>query len=144
MVSAVAESEKEDAEVKLVKDHLLTMLKHLDADNSGNISQDEVDHVFEDDTAVEILMELDVDMKLLMDRLEMCFEHEDELAIEEIIEIILMMRGDRSPTMKDMLHTLAFSFWNEEKRIKMEALGALEGHRQHSHDKKSESQKKQV
>lgn len=111
VVSAVAASEKEDNAIRMVKDKLLVMLKDMDEDGSGLISADEIAKVLDDPAALHTLASLQVDVKFLMDQLDMHFEDSRELTIHTIMDLILMLRGDRPPTMKDMLESLLFNRW---------------------------------
>lgn len=104
VVSAVAARDKEDAAVKLIKDTLLVLLKRLDSDGSGMISQSEVSLVLKDRNALDVLSDLHIDIKSLLFLLEMHYSTESELPISDIINLILMMRGDRAPTIKDITY----------------------------------------
>lgn len=113
VVTGVAASEKEDADVRLVKDTLLVMLMKLDENGNGQISKDEIDLVFKDDEAYKVLKHLNVEPIHLVDHLDMFFEGSDDgnLSINTIMDLILTLRGERPPTMKDMLHGQNFSRW---------------------------------
>jgi hypothetical protein len=117
VVSAVAERESEDAAIKLVKDTVLVMLKRLDEDNSGYISMDELSHVFENEEALDVLRSLDVDVTHLVDQLGMFFDVAENLSIPLIMNLILMLRGTRPVTMRDMLHMDSFSRWKMKTAI---------------------------
>lgn len=113
VVAAVASAEKEDSAIRMVKTELLALLRELDEDGSGQISRNEIGQVLKDTTALAVLDNLQVDVAHLLEHLEMFFDHaeEDELTIHQIMDLILMLRGDRPPTMKDMLHGQTFSRW---------------------------------
>eukprot|EP00929_Paragymnodinium_shiwhaense_P070484 TRINITY_DN35691_c0_g1_i1.p1 TRINITY_DN35691_c0_g1~~TRINITY_DN35691_c0_g1_i1.p1 ORF type:complete len:667 (-),score=154.21 TRINITY_DN35691_c0_g1_i1:160-2160(-) len=117
VVTAVAEAEKEDAAIRLVKETVLVMLTTLDEDGSGEISKDEMYTVFNDDSALAVLETLKVDVKHLVDHLDMYYEENDDLSIPQIMDLILMLRGDRVPTMKDILHEQSFSRWKMANTI---------------------------
>jgi len=121
VVTSVAAAEKEDGQIKLVKDRLLSMLKELDEDKSGLISRYEVAQVLDDVNALSVLHSINVDVKCLLEELNLCFEDAEELAIQQIMEVILMLRGDRQPSMKDLLHSRGFAHWQTNQ-----ALGDLE------------------
>jgi len=117
VVSAVAATEKEDHAIRTVKSELLSMLKEMDEDNSGLISKDEMSAVLNNQSALGTLETLNVDIEVLMDQLEMKFEVLGELTIHAIMDLILMLRGDRPPTIKDMLESLAFNRWKINKSL---------------------------
>eukprot|EP00747_Dinoflagellata_sp_TGD_P123811 gnl/TRDRNA2_/TRDRNA2_173881_c1_seq1.p1 gnl/TRDRNA2_/TRDRNA2_173881_c1~~gnl/TRDRNA2_/TRDRNA2_173881_c1_seq1.p1 ORF type:complete len:347 (-),score=66.27 gnl/TRDRNA2_/TRDRNA2_173881_c1_seq1:57-1097(-) len=113
MVSAVAQQEKEDNAIQMVKDSLLQMLKSLDSDGSGMISRNEIEQALYHQDALHVFEDLQVDFKHLLDMLDMFFDADSngELSVQEIMELILMMRGDRAPTMNDVLTLQGFLLW---------------------------------
>eukprot|EP00927_Polykrikos_kofoidii_P001663 TRINITY_DN10635_c0_g6_i1.p1 TRINITY_DN10635_c0_g6~~TRINITY_DN10635_c0_g6_i1.p1 ORF type:complete len:766 (-),score=142.67 TRINITY_DN10635_c0_g6_i1:342-2639(-) len=111
VVTAVAAAEKEDAAIRLVKETVLVMLQKLDEDGSGEISKEEMNMVFDDKGALAVLSSLQVDITHLVDYLDMYFEQQSDLSIHQIMDLILMLRGDRLPTMKDVLDREAFARW---------------------------------
>jgi voltage-gated sodium channel len=117
VVSAVAESEKEAHAISIVKHELLNMLREMDDDGSGMISRDEIGAVLHNQQALDTLASLNVDVTVLMDQLEMRFEAIGELTIHAIMDLILMLRGDRPPTMKDLLESQAFSRWVTHRKL---------------------------
>lgn len=119
VVTAVAAAEKEEAAIRLVKETVLVMLKKLDEDGSGEISKEEMNMVFDDEAALQVLASLQVDMTHLVDYLDMYFEQQSELSIYQIMDLILMLRGDRVPTMKDMLDREAFARWKFSASLDM-------------------------
>jgi hypothetical protein len=118
VVTAVAAAEKEDAAIRLVKETVLVMLTALDEDGSGEISKDEINTVFGDESALLVLDSLKVDVRHLVDHLDMYYEEQDDLTIPQIMDLILMLRGDRNPTMKDMLHEQTFNRWKLTSSLK--------------------------
>eukprot|EP00747_Dinoflagellata_sp_TGD_P222930 gnl/TRDRNA2_/TRDRNA2_94598_c0_seq1.p1 gnl/TRDRNA2_/TRDRNA2_94598_c0~~gnl/TRDRNA2_/TRDRNA2_94598_c0_seq1.p1 ORF type:complete len:586 (+),score=119.53 gnl/TRDRNA2_/TRDRNA2_94598_c0_seq1:62-1819(+) len=120
VVSAVAAAEKEDNAIRLVKGNLLTMLRELDEDQSGHISRDEIQRVLDDEASLETLYSLNVEVKYLMEQLDMLYEeegHDDELSIHQIMNLILMLRGDRPSLMSDLLHFQTFNQWKTAKQL---------------------------
>eukprot|EP00747_Dinoflagellata_sp_TGD_P219202 gnl/TRDRNA2_/TRDRNA2_91353_c0_seq2.p1 gnl/TRDRNA2_/TRDRNA2_91353_c0~~gnl/TRDRNA2_/TRDRNA2_91353_c0_seq2.p1 ORF type:complete len:671 (+),score=144.58 gnl/TRDRNA2_/TRDRNA2_91353_c0_seq2:108-2120(+) len=145
VVSAVAASEKEDNAIRLVKDNLLQMLKLLDEDGSGLISRQEIQNVIEDDGCLDVLGSLNVDCKHFMDQLDMFFEEKEELSIHQIMDLILMLRGDRPPTMKDMLHGQTFNRWKLSKEMqklqyRMDTWATQLDHRATNQDRRSSAE----
>jgi len=121
VVSEVAATEKEDSAIKLVKGKLMNLLKDLDEDKSGNLSKEEVGEVWGNQAALQVLESLQVNTDFLVEQLEMLYEErtagDRELTIQEIMELILTLRGDRSPLMADILHAQHFSRWKLENRM---------------------------
>merc|ERR1711953_1356064 len=113
VVTGVAAAEKEAFEVNLVKETLLVMLLHLDQNANGLISMDEMLYLLEDRASLNVLRNLNVKPAYLIDHVQMLFEDSEDgdLQIADIMDLILMLRGDRSPTMKDLLHGQNFQRW---------------------------------
>lgn len=118
VVSAVAVSEKEDAQIKVVKENLLGLLLELDDDGSGMISTEEIRQVMVDEDALRVLGELKVDVENLVAHLDMLFEEKPELPLSLIMEEILAFRGDRTTTMKDIIEESRFNRWHLQKMLK--------------------------
>lgn len=118
VVSAVAACEKEDNAIKLVRDKLLHMLRELDQDGSNGLSRSEIGQVLENTKALAVLSSLQVNAGDLMEQLDMFFEDNDcDMSIAEIMDLILMLRGDRTPLMSDILHGHHFNRWKLEKAL---------------------------
>eukprot|EP00928_Gymnodinium_smaydae_P078296 TRINITY_DN6213_c0_g1_i1.p1 TRINITY_DN6213_c0_g1~~TRINITY_DN6213_c0_g1_i1.p1 ORF type:complete len:602 (-),score=97.91 TRINITY_DN6213_c0_g1_i1:168-1715(-) len=113
VVSGVAQAEKEEAAINLVKDEILVMLKHFDADASGTISQSELQSVMADPHAVAVLEALDVDTEYLTELQDMLYESEDAvITIEDVMQLILRTRGELSVTVSHMVHGQHFTRWS--------------------------------
>jgi len=118
VVSAVAVAEKEDSAIKLVKDKLMKLLKDLDEDSSGYLSKEEMGVVLDNQQALQVLESLQVGTDFLIEQLDMLYEDRGcDLTIQEIMELILTLRGDRSPLMADILHAQHFNRWKLEKAM---------------------------
>jgi len=111
VVSAVKRAEEEDGQIRMVKDKLLYMLRDLDEDGSGQISKDEIQMVLHNQEALAVLENLNVDIQIFIEQLDMYFEAGEDLSIMQIMDLILVLRQDRQPTMKDILHQQAFLRW---------------------------------
>jgi len=126
VVTSVAEAEKEEVAIDLLKGTLLAMLRGIDEDKSGEISQEEISHILHYEEALAVLKDLNVDVDYFVDSLNMHFEYGGgNIGIMKVMDLILMLRGDRPPTMKDMIHGQTFARWKvqaalkaNEKRIK--------------------------
>eukprot|EP00747_Dinoflagellata_sp_TGD_P093256 gnl/TRDRNA2_/TRDRNA2_165706_c1_seq1.p1 gnl/TRDRNA2_/TRDRNA2_165706_c1~~gnl/TRDRNA2_/TRDRNA2_165706_c1_seq1.p1 ORF type:complete len:169 (+),score=40.66 gnl/TRDRNA2_/TRDRNA2_165706_c1_seq1:2-508(+) len=117
VVSAVAAAERENNAIRMVKDNLLHMLRALDEDGSGMIDIAEIQGVLEDEASLLVLNSLNIDLELLMDTLDMLYEDNPELSIQQIMDLILMLRGDRTPTMKDIQASLSYQRWRLTKLL---------------------------
>eukprot|EP00747_Dinoflagellata_sp_TGD_P123445 gnl/TRDRNA2_/TRDRNA2_173818_c8_seq1.p1 gnl/TRDRNA2_/TRDRNA2_173818_c8~~gnl/TRDRNA2_/TRDRNA2_173818_c8_seq1.p1 ORF type:complete len:195 (+),score=31.82 gnl/TRDRNA2_/TRDRNA2_173818_c8_seq1:2-586(+) len=103
VVSAVSAAEKEEAAINLVKTTILVLLKQFDEDCSGSISSDELTQVMLDPQAIDVLEHLDIDMQYLQALQGVLFAAKDEVAIEDIIEMMLLCRGDFPTTVQHLI-----------------------------------------
>lgn len=103
VVSEVASAEKEENEIKMIKDTLLVMLRELDEDDSGNLSVGEVAKVMEDPASVSVLSRLEVDIDYLLEQLELAFQSQNEVRLEDVINLIVILRGTRHLTVTDLV-----------------------------------------
>jgi len=111
VVSNVAKEEKENADITHMKETMLVMLRDIDADGSGEIDQEELGQLLEDERAGKALDSLQIDKEHLVDFLQMFYEHTDSLTIRQIIKIMLQLRGDREPKIKDLIDLLSYAIW---------------------------------
>merc|ERR550514_1293988 len=109
VISEVAQAEREEAAISMVKRNLLTVLKDLDEDGSGEISQSELRSVSVKKNVGAVLQHLNVDINYLMEFQEMLYDSQDELSIPFIMDMILNFRGDRAVTVKDLFEAQAFT-----------------------------------
>merc|ERR1711862_359169 len=94
------------------------MLRRLDEDGSGDISKDELMGVLRDPDALEVLDELQVDVRYLLELQEMLYTEEDSvLTIPQIIHLILESRGERIVTIQDLIHSQSFMLWNVNRSL---------------------------
>merc|ERR1719324_2129060 len=95
------------------------MLKRLDQDNSGEISREELLLVLEDEEALSVLRELEVDVGYFFQLMEMHFDqdHDDNIHIDFIMHLILACRGDHSVTVKHIVDAQIFARWDVKTRI---------------------------
>merc|ERR1712062_208880 len=103
VVTAMAHHEKDASAVKIVHDTVQALVHRLDEDDSGLITKDEMCMLLEDEAALGVLGSLKVDVTYLVDFLDMNFEKSDVIPITKICALILTLRGDRYPSMKDLL-----------------------------------------
>jgi hypothetical protein len=118
VVIDVSADEKENhAKVKMRKT-LFVMLQELDADNSGQLSKAEVQSVICHPEAVAIMNDIQVDTQYLLDISEMLFTEKDAtLPISVFMNIVLTLRGKRTPTMNDMAKGHNLSMWAIETQL---------------------------
>jgi voltage-gated sodium channel len=111
VVSAVGQREKDEADVRLVKQTLLAELNRLDQDGDGKISQAEMKTVVEDKASLMVLQELDVDVSELREIHDMLFTDDplQEIPIVDVMESFLLYRGDQQATVKHLVNGQAFT-----------------------------------
>lgn len=124
VVGHVAEAEKENAVLAKLKTTLLLMLKHLDEDGSGDISKHELLNVINDSAALEVLEELDINVKYFVDMIDMIYESTENCTIPDIMQLLLDNQGQRTPNLKDIVLVNNFTRWSIGKEIRRE-VGAL-------------------
>jgi len=109
VVSTVAQNEKDEAAIRVMKDSILVQLKRFDVNNNGCISMEELSDVMRDPQAREVLEMLEVDMGYLMD-LQLLLYHDanDEVRIQTIMDLILASRGDLPTTVTHLVRCQAF------------------------------------
>lgn len=118
VVLDVSAQEKETNVKTQMQKTLLVMLQDLDADNSGMLSKEEVQEVMHLDKAVEIMKDIQVDTQHLLNLTEMIFADELEgLPINVIMNIVLSLRGDRTPSMSDLAKSNNFLLWALDTKL---------------------------
>lgn len=113
VVSVVANAEREAITIGLVKDGFKAILtSEIDEDNSGTIKKSEFQKILVVPAAVELLKSVDVDVVGLMELSDFIYEDpnagwEDsadrELKFEELLEIILDLRGSNTAKVKHLI-----------------------------------------
>merc|ERR1719387_811609 len=135
VVSAVANDEKEEAAVTLMRSTVLPMLKRLDENGNGEINMEELRMVLEDEDAMETLEILKVDVSHLLRMQEMLtvgdekadifgashrasqfhslgrWVSQEGMRIDKFMELVLSLRGDRAASVKDIIDGHAFVWW---------------------------------
>lgn len=108
VVSAVAETEREEMTVSFVKGKMKAIVDHIDEDGDGTISKKEFSKILEKFEAVSTLQEIGVDPVGLVDFRDFIFEGEDgeprELGFGEFMDVVLKMRGSNMATVKDVMN----------------------------------------
>lgn len=109
VVSEVKREDEEGVAIDFMKEHLRTMLTDLDQDKNENISKKELQAVVEDERAQKVLSELQVKPEDVIDLTEYLFEEdedagrEQEVTREELLEVILKIRGGRTISNQDII-----------------------------------------
>jgi hypothetical protein len=116
VVSAVAATEKEQLSCTWVKSRLQDLIDHLDQDKSGTISKKEFGQLLQYPEACKALKDVGVDAEMLVDNLDHFFEDDANLdttqkdsdeegakPVDELMDMILDMRGSNTATVKDII-----------------------------------------
>ena len=74
MVAEVSHTETQDLALWKLKDTVLVMLQHIDEDQSGTISRDELEHIVQDTEAVAVMNDLNISVQHFIDMTEMHYE----------------------------------------------------------------------
>jgi len=118
VVIDVSAEEKENHAKEKMQKTLFVMLQELDADHSGMLSKEEVQSVIRMPQAVAIMNDIQVDTQYLLDVSEMLFSSPDStLPITVFMNIVLTLRGRRTPTMNDMAKGHNLSMWAIETQL---------------------------
>jgi hypothetical protein len=114
VVSSVANAEKDEAAIKLMKESILVELKRFDEDGNGLISPDELQHVMQDPQSLQVLKSLDIDTHALMEMMDMIYEQDEsnEVTISVIMDLMLMCRGDLPSTVRHLVTYEALTRWS--------------------------------
>jgi hypothetical protein len=111
VVSKIAHDEKESAALTMMRETMLVMLKEIDADGSDEIDQEELMMLLKDECAGRTLKSLLIDKDHLVNYLFMFYDDVDSLTIRQIMQTMLQFRGDRIPTMKDLIDFGTYVMW---------------------------------
>jgi len=122
VVNKVTTAEKEEQDIRSLQKSIMVTLKELDDDDSGLLSKQEIQEVFEEPGAMKVLKELNVDVNHLVDSMAMHFEFHSEIGMSKVVDLILMMRGDRLVTMKDINYASTFTRWKITAALKRSEL----------------------
>ncbi|CAK9085208.1 unnamed protein product [Durusdinium trenchii] len=109
VVSEVKQKDEKNTAVDYLKRNLRELLIELDTDQNSQISKSELHNARRMPKAKDVLKELDVDFEDLIVLTEPLFEQdvdegrEQEVTREELLNVILNMRGDRDVRMEDLV-----------------------------------------
>jgi len=113
VVSSVANAEKDEAAIKMMKESILLELKRFDEDGNGLISPDELHDVMQDPQALHVLTSLEIDINALKEMMNMIYQQGEtaEVTIGFIMDLMLMCRGDLSTTVRHLVTYEALTRW---------------------------------
>lgn len=112
VITQVAESEKDESDISLMKSTVLVLLKYLDEDGSGFLDKHEIQTLVHDEQAAKILKQLEIDIDHFVDYMDMKFFVSGRpQSISEVMDYMLMLRGDRSLNMRDSIQITHFAIW---------------------------------
>jgi len=120
VVSAVAQSERDEAALNIMKESILIELQQFDQDGNNMISKDELEFVMKSRKALGVLSSIDVDSDCLSFLQQMLFfnkEGTSEIHIERIMELLLNYRGNLSVTVKHLVDAETFTRWFITEKI---------------------------
>lgn len=111
VVSEVKSQDQEKIAITFMKHHLRGMLEALDVNNNGRIGKDELADLLTVPLAVRVMEQLEVNPSNLIDMTDSLFEEDadagrvQEVTREELMEVILKVRGNRAVQMEDIVET---------------------------------------
>lgn len=112
VVSTVAQNEKDEAAIRVMKESILVQLKRFDVNNNGCISMEELTDVMQDPQAREVLTSLEVDIGYLMElQLLLYSDKTSEVRIQTIMDLMLASRGDMPTSVAHLVRSQAFIRW---------------------------------
>jgi len=115
VVSAVADTEREERLTVTVSDKMGAVLSDLDSDSNGKISLDEFAKILAIPETIRTLEEVGVDPIGLVDFAELFFVKEGEcveLDFPDFMEMVLDLRDSNTATVKDVM-----SLWKQISRV---------------------------
>jgi len=112
VVSEVAQSERDEAAVCLMKKTILVELLSFDKDGNRMISEEELTQVMENDETLTVLRSLEIDPSCLRELYRMMFYKKGkQVSIERVMELLLMYRGNLPITVRHMADIQAYTRW---------------------------------
>jgi len=115
VVSAVAQAEKDEADIMLAKQSILMNLKKFE-NSEGKITRHALTHVFKDKQAKKVLKSLNIDQLFLTELQQLLFPSPDaNVSIRAIMELMLMCRGDLPVTVQHIASAQAALFMSLDK-----------------------------
>jgi len=119
VVGAVAEAERQSSALTKLKANLLGMLKSIDTDGSGDISQDELCSIIEREECARVIRSLKIDLPEMFGVFEMFFQSHGAMKIHDIMQILLDNQGDRATTVQDLCTSSKLTRFSMAKDFKL-------------------------
>lgn len=138
-VVCVADSEREEIAIRMVKHKLLHILNENDRDGDGVISRKEFAVLLDSEEAIEALNDVGVDPVGLADAIDHIFENGNNFfAFEDVMEQVLLLRRSNHSTVKDMMTMRRylgqqFEDLNQSLKVLTRRIQALEGEKRHGY-----------
>eukprot|EP00931_Biecheleriopsis_adriatica_P087535 TRINITY_DN6199_c0_g6_i1.p1 TRINITY_DN6199_c0_g6~~TRINITY_DN6199_c0_g6_i1.p1 ORF type:complete len:669 (+),score=119.06 TRINITY_DN6199_c0_g6_i1:3-2009(+) len=110
VVSEVKKADEKQAAITIMQQHLRGMLIELDTNGDDQISRVELSQIVNNEKACRVLSELEVEPRSVLQLTEALFEEDEDrgdqpaVTREELLELILNIRGDRDLTMQDLIN----------------------------------------
>lgn len=119
VVTSVAQNERDQADIHLVKGTILLELKKIDADGNGSIGRDELDELLSSEASLAVLQSLHINARCLEEVQDMLFSMSDqeEVPIKTILNLFMVYRGSVPTTVKHLIELMSFSRVCLSKRI---------------------------
>ena len=108
VVSVVAETERDDVAIQVLKKSILLELKRFDVNGNGKITKHELDDVLKSSTTLSALRSLDVDVECRYE-FQQARYNDVEISIEDIMELLLSYRGHLTCTVKHFVDSQTFT-----------------------------------
>jgi len=107
VITAVAETEREDILTTDVSEKMNAIVKEIDVNNDGMISVKEFQQILEMPKAIQALQDVDIEPTNVVDFADLFFLDEGErieLPFEKFMDMILDLRGCNVATLKDIMN----------------------------------------
>lgn len=108
VISNVSDLEEEERAAFNVQEQIGTLVRQVDADNSGYISVKEFQQMMEDPTMMRRLQDIGVDVLGISDFGRCLFASRDQLAVAEFLAAVTQLRGSKIATVKDVVDVRMF------------------------------------
>lgn len=103
----------------------MVLLRELDTDGSGMLSQEELNKVITNPDALRTLRALDVDIEHILQIEDMLFEEAgNDIAISAIMELFLNQRSRHGVSRRDIKDELAYTRWKLQTQLEEHELRA--------------------
>merc|ERR1712007_426003 len=104
-------SERDACAIEALKKNVLGELQSYDLDGDNMISKAELEHVLFDETAQEMFDAFGIDLTYLLNILDMIYDDTLEVPIDTIMTLMLAVRTDLPPTIRNISEMQAYVKW---------------------------------